>query len=206
MAGPEAWLAEVHSRAPGDLLAQTYRLQRFGLAQKGPPPDSLLIAPLHDLPDRSLEERVTLNAMPAQTGARERDISEVSYLVDLRPEVGENRQQVLPPAADPAVAVIRGDALQLHRERRDLDIGGREFEKASRSRRLKASCAPWTSSTFLFDIGPGVSANSAQLERVPERRRKTGAVTAYCEGVLANDRARLSATSVASRSMLFAPC
>jgi hypothetical protein len=67
--------------------------------------------------------------MAAQTGARERDISEVSYLVDFRPEVGENSEQVLPPAADAVVTVIRGDALQLHRERRDLDIGGREFDK-----------------------------------------------------------------------------
>jgi hypothetical protein len=60
---------------------------------------------------------------------RNRHVSEVSYLLELRAEVGENAEQALPPGSDTVMAVQRAPAAlqpQVARDEHHVGVAERE--------------------------------------------------------------------------------
>jgi hypothetical protein len=76
------------------LLLEAGGFEGFGLAPEGAPPDSLLIAPFDGQPHRPLNRSAATRTLPANASAYERPVSEVSHLIDLCPEIWENRERV----------------------------------------------------------------------------------------------------------------
>jgi hypothetical protein len=66
--------------------------------------------------------------MAAKAHARDCHVSQVSYLVELHAEVGEDREVVLPKASNPTVAAV-GTALQLQIQGGELDVSVGECQE-----------------------------------------------------------------------------
>jgi hypothetical protein len=88
---------------------------------------------------RLLPGRVALRAMAAKAYLCNGHVSKVSYLLDLRAEVWEDPEDVLPPTPDTVVTAERFAALQLGEARVEFQVGVGEREEGIGSRRLKAS-------------------------------------------------------------------
>ena len=111
-----------YSRQPGGF-------EGFGLAPEVAKRDSLALTPRRDLPGDRLGERVALHAVAANAHPRERDLSQVAYLLDLSAEVGGDAELVLQPGPETVVAAVRAAALQLDIERSELHVGVDEREE-----------------------------------------------------------------------------
>src|SRR5436190_16442921 len=61
------------------------------------------------------------HALTAKTSAQERHLPTLSHLIDLGPDIREDRERFLPPRADTVMASIRGAALHRNLVRRELN-------------------------------------------------------------------------------------
>jgi hypothetical protein len=67
--------------------------------------------------------------MAVQLMPRNRHVSEVSHLIELRAEVGENAEQALPPASDTVITVVGAPAAlqpQVARDEHHVGVAARE--------------------------------------------------------------------------------
>jgi HK97 family phage prohead protease len=115
--------------AMSELLPQPHGLEGFGFSPVVAPPDALPVTPLGGTPERLVKRRVATRAAATHAHGCERQVAEVAHCDDLDDHIGQEIDQVLPPAPDSIVAVKA--ALDRDHAREGLHVSVHQSQKGT---------------------------------------------------------------------------